>query len=236
MVAEPSIFAHHLLPVTKFSRELVLRPAVWPTILICLCVLLLTIMMVAYRRKVTLLVQSLFSQRFMSLLLREGKILEERVFIVSLIYDLLTFALALQLLIVHFFPNLLNHIPYIAVYGILFVGLIVLYFSKFLSNLIYSALFDYQDERYQMNLYKFIFLTVSAVFLLPFLIFAQFTGYFSLIYIFIPIFIVFFVFFLYRLIILNPRKINLFQFFIYFCTLEILPYLVLVKSLVTLCK
>ena len=98
-----------------------------------------------------------------------------------------------------------------------FVGLIVLYFSKFLSNLIYSALFDYQDERYQMNLYKFIFLTVSAVFLLPFLIFAQFTGYFSLIYIFIPIFIVFFVFFLYRLIILNPRKMEFFLLFFYNC-------------------
>lgn len=211
-------------------------PSEWPVLLICLCVLFLTIIMVAYRRKYFLLIQSLFSPRFMSLLLREGKILEERVFIVTLVFDLLTFALAGQILFAHYAPSIFDKLPYMLLYAIIFVCLLVLYFSKFLSNIIYAFLFDYQNERYQLNLYKFIFITISAVSILPFLIITQFTGYFFIIYFYIPVLIVYFVAFIYRLMILNPKKINLFQFFVYFCTLEILPYLLVVKSLVMFYK
>ena len=80
-----------------------------------------------------------------------------------------------------------------------------------------------------MSLYKFIFVTDAAILLFPFLILMQFTHHFFWIYCYIPLFLMLFVLYVYKLMKINPRQINLFNYFVYFCTLEILPYLLLAK-------
>lgn len=116
-------------------------------------------------------------------------------------------------------------------FGIIFAIMLALYFLTFTANIVYTGLFEHQKERYSLNLYKFIFLTNVAIVLFPFLVAYQATGYFVVLYAFIPVFLVLLGLFLYRIMKINPRNINLFQFFLYFCTLEVLPYLLLVKLL-----
>lgn len=224
-----NIFSNHLLPAGALSAEPVLRPDPWPTIIICASLFLLTLIVVPFRRKLSLILRSLFSQRHFSLMVRESKILEERVFVFTLLFDLMVFALGILLLARKYYVPIVAKLSEIGVFGILFVVLLFLYFLKFFGNYIYSILFDHPKERYYINLYKFVFLTLAATTLYPILIVIYFTGCFPLLYVYIPIFVAYVIVLLYKLLKINPRHINLFQFFLYFCTLEILPYVLLVK-------
>lgn len=151
-------------------------------------------------------------------------------FIFTLLFDLMVFALGLLLLAQKYYEPVVAKLSEIGVFGILFVLLLFVYFLKFFINYLYSVLFDHPKERYYINLYKFIFLTLAAMTLFPILIVVSFTGFFPLLYAYVPIFVVYVIVLIYKLLKINPRRINLFHFFLYFCTLEILPYVLLVKS------
>ncbi|MCQ2277488.1 MAG: DUF4271 domain-containing protein [Bacteroidales bacterium] len=223
------IFAHHALSVSEISADKVLSPSPWATILICASLFLLTLIIVPFRRKFSLIIKSFFSQRHYSLMNRESRILEERVYIFTLLFDLLVFATGLLVIIQHFMSQSLEKIHPMAVFGILFVGLLIIYWLKYLVYFIYSKLFEHSKELTSINLYKFLFITVAALVLFPFVIIAQYTGHFAVMYGYIPVFVAFYVLFAYKMLKINPRNINLFNFFLYFCTLEILPYVLLVK-------
>lgn len=229
MLEHTSLFSHHPLLITEFNNEIIIRPALRPVLILCAILLLLAIIRTFHRNRFDLIVRSLFSQRFYSLLIQDGKIFRKPIFLLTLVCDILIFASTLQLIVRHFVVGLSDKVQDEIVYGILVAGLLILYFVKLISNHIYAKLYNCHAEAYPMNLYKFIFITNAAILLLPFLIIAQFSRFFVIIYAYIPILIVLFLIYIYKLIILNPKKINLFQFFIYFCTLEILPYLLLVK-------
>lgn len=230
MAALLDIFTNHLLPAGMFAADPVLRPSPWLTILICASLFLFTLIVVPFRRKLSLILRSLFSQRHFSLMVRESKILEERVFVFTLLFDLMVFASGILVLAQRYYEPIVTKLSEIGVFGIIFISLFILYVLKFFINYIYSVLFDHPKERYYINLYKFVFLTLSATTLFPILIVVTFTGCFPILYAYIPIFVVYVIVLLFKLLKINPKRINLFQFFLYFCTLEILPYVLLVKS------
>lgn len=223
------IFASHALSVSEFSTDKVLSPNPWATILICAALFLLTLIVVPFRRKFSLIIKSLFSQRHFSLMNRESRILEERVYFFTLLFDIMVLATGVLIILEHFQDASLSEVSPVAVFGMLFGGLMLIYWLKYFCYFIYSKLFEHNKDLYSINLYKFIFLTVSALVLFPFLVVAQFTGHFAVMYAYIPAFAVLFVLFAYKMLKINPRNINLFNFFLYFCTLEILPYVLLVK-------
>lgn len=218
-----------VLTVSDFSAEQVPHQNNWGIIIVCFLLLLFTLLIVPFRRKLMLMFKSLFSQRHYSMLLREGRVLEERIFPFTILFDLLTFSFGLLIIGERLYPQIVQKFSYMGTLGVLFLVLLLAYFLKFIFNHIYTALYDYDKERYYMNLYKFIFVTVAAMTLFPFLIVVQFTGVFSYLYAYISVFFIFLAFFLYDLMKINPRTINLLHFFIYFCTLEILPYVIMVK-------
>lgn len=162
-------------------------------------------------------------------MVRESKILEERVFVFTLLFDMMVFASGILVVAQKYYNPIVAKFSVIGVFGILFALLLILYITKFFVNYVYSILFDHSKERYNINLYKFVFLTLAATTLFPILIIVFFTGYFPLLYTYVPVFVVYVMVLLYKLLKINPKRINLFQFFLYFCTLEILPYVWLVK-------
>lgn len=227
----PPLFSHHALAVSGFCTDSVAKPNSWAVIVLCALLFFLTISVVLFRRRLSYVFKSLYSQRFYSLLLRESKVLEDMMFPVVLLYDLLTVSLGTLMIVEHFYAHLVQKTTYFGMFGIIFAIMLALYFLTFTANIVYTGLFEHQKERYSLNLYKFIFLTNVAIVLFPFLIAYQATGYFVVLYAFIPVFLALWGLFLYRIMKINPRNINLFQFFLYFCTLEVLPYLLLVKLL-----
>ncbi len=198
-------------------------------LVLCALLFLLTIVMVLFRRRYTLHIRSLYSQRFYSLLLRESKVLEEMMFPVTLLFDLLTISLGIVMILMHLKPMLVDRLTFWGAYGAVFGSMLVLYFFSFAANVIYTGLFDHQKERYSLNLYKFVFTSNVALMLLPILVACYALHEFAVMYAVIPLFLVLLALYVYKLFKINPKKINLFQFFLYFCTLEILPYLLWVK-------
>lgn len=231
----PSLFENHELIVTGFCTEQVPKPNNFAVGVVCVILLLFTLAMVLYRRKMNYLVRSLFSQRYYSLLMRESKVLEERIFLILLPMSLSVFALTASVLTQRYASAIIEKLTFIGTFA-MFLGIfIVLYFFKFICNVFYTYLFDHQKERYSLNLYKFVFVSDAAMFLMPFLLVGLFVGLNVWIYAYIPMAVCLFGLLLYKLMKINPKKINLFHFFLYFCTLEILPYLVLLKAIAMMC-
>lgn len=223
------MFTHHCLAYTSFNFDKVVTVGPWPTILLCAALFLLTLLVVPFRRKFDLLFRSLYSQRHFSLMMREGRVLQERFFIFTLIFDTLVFALGVLIIMQHYDNILAQKMHVMLLFLLLFAMMMAMFWVKYLVNIIYTNLFEHPKELYPMSLYKFIFVTDAAILLFPFLILVQFTHHFFWIYCYIPLFLMLFVLYVYKLMKINPRQINLFNYFVYFCTLEILPYLLLAK-------
>ena len=121
--------------------------------------------------------------------------------------------------------------PFIAYTGVFLAILIAAYVFKLLCNELYSRLFDRDKERTSVNQYKFIFMTDFSVFLFPMLILTHYTGLRIVYYLIAGVLAVLFSIWTYRLLNINYMGGHRFQFFLYFCTLEILPWAILFKVL-----
>ena len=226
-----ALLSNHLLPATdNFAPKMILH-ADWITIVFSVILILIAFVFVFYRRKIILMIKALFSQRYFSQLLREGKLLNERIYIFDLFIIFLTQGLFIYFLLDNFFPTLFTSVAPLICYLIL-VGLVLFdYFFKMLVALIFTYLFEYEEERSGYYLNKLFYYTLNTLSLFPILILVHYTGIWQIVLIYIPIFILTYTLMCYRLFTLNTKKINPFHFFIYFCTFEILPYALSVKFL-----
>ena len=225
------MFAQQWLGVTHFQWDPVVRPNNWMTLIFCVLLFLFTLMLVTFRRKLLLIFRALFSQRHFSLIQREGKVLENRISPLVLLFDILTITTGLVMFCSTYIPKAMSKLPFMAYVGIFFLLLTVAYFLKLLCNELYSNLFGRSKEHTAVNQYKFIFMTVFAVALFPLLILVHYTGIRAFYYVITAVLVVLFSVWFYRLMKINSPSRHSFHFFLYFCTLEILPWLLFLKVL-----
>lgn len=225
------MFTQHWLTVTRFLWDPVVRPNNWLTLIFCILLLSFTMILIAFRRKLLLLFRALFSQRHFSIVQREGKILEDRISPFVLFFDLLTITTGLVMFFTTYIPRAMSKLPFIAYIGISFVLLLIAYILKLLCNELYANLFNKKKERIVINQYKFIFMTDFAVAIFPLLIIIQYTGLRALYFVITGILAALLSVWVYRLMKINSTGRHRFHFFLYFCTLEILPWLILLKVL-----
>ena len=226
-----AMFTRHWLSVTQFQWDTVTRPNSWITLMFCLLLFIFTMTFLTFRRKLMLVFRALFSQRHFSLLQREGKIIEDRSSIFVLAFDLITITMGLTMFCDTFFPRAVSKLPYMAYIGLFLAILLAAYVIKLLCNEIYSRLFDRDKERTSINQYKFIFMTDFSVLLFPMLILTHYTGLRMVYYLIAALFAGLFSIWTYRLLKINSMSDHRFHFFLYFCTLEILPWTILLKVL-----
>jgi len=196
--------------------------------------LIVTLSFVLYRRKALLMLRALFSARYLQQLLREGKLSKESLYL----YSILLYLVTLPCLIIAFFqfysPALFEtySLHTWQIYGII-MGVLVTVFllSQFILSY-FATIFNYQEERYLYTATKTLFRFYNALLLvavIPFIWYAQIPS--LIFFVYFPTFvIIFFAFFL--LFIRNISGISRIHFFIYFCSLEILPYLLVAKLLI----
>lgn len=221
----------HWLAVTQFNWDKVLQPNNWLTVLFCVLLFLFTMLLVTFRRKMFLLFRALFSQRHFSLVQRDGKVLESRGSILLLVFNLLTITAGLVMFCTTYVPSPMSKLPFAAYLGIFFVVLLLAYLLKLLVNELYSVLFGRDKERAAVNQYKFIVMTDFSVLLFPMLLLVHYTGLRFLYYIIFSVFVFLIIMWVYRLMKINSMRGHGFHFFLYFCTLEILPWVLLFKVL-----
>lgn len=203
-----------------------------PTIILFISLILVTLIFVTYHQKFSLLFTSLFSQRHLSQLQREGKLANRNLFIWVHSIIFLIQALFIYIILDYFFPKIFNLINPNILYFITLGIVIVDFILKRVFSLIYFKTFDYNDELTSYKMYKMLFNFTNTILLMIIIPLSLYTTEWKLIWIFLPILIITFSFTSFKIFTINPKRIKLFQFFIYFCTLEILPYLVILKLLI----
>ena len=225
------MFTRHWLSVTQFQWDLVTRPNSWLTLIFCLLLFIFTMTFLTFRRKLTLISRALFSQRHFSLLQREGKIIEDRSSVFVLAFDLITITTGLAMFCETYFPSAVSKWPFIAYIGLILTSLLVAYIFKLFCNELYAHLFGREKERTTVNQYKFIFITDFSVFLFPLLILTHYSGLRAVYYLIAVVFVALFAVWIYRMLKINSMNGHRFHFFLYFCTLEILPWVLFLKVL-----
>ena len=203
------------------------------TVVLTISLIILTTLFVAYRNKITLLLTALFSQRHLSQLQREGKLANKDLFVWVQIIILIVQALFLFIALQYFFPKIYNLLLPIYLYLILVIIVFIDYSIKRVANYFYMSLFEIQDEIPTYSLYKLFYSFTNSTLLLIILPLSLYTTNWKLIFLYIPVFLTTFLVTTFKLFTINKIKIKIFHFFIYFCTLEILPYLVVLKFLIT---
>ena len=223
------MFTRHWLSVAQFQWDSVVQPNNWITLVFCVLLLSLTVIFVTFRRKLFLICRALFSQRHFSLVQREGKVLEDRSSLYLLIFDLLTITTGLVMFCGAYIPNAVAKVPFIANIGIFFGVLLAAYTLKLLCNELYASLYGRAKERVAINQYKFCMMTDLSIIMFPLLVVIQFTQLRFLYYVVAVVIGILIVTWFYRVMKINFTAGRGFHFFLYFCTLEILPWLVALK-------
>ncbi|MBQ7551505.1 MAG: DUF4271 domain-containing protein [Bacteroidales bacterium] len=203
------------------------------TFVFCGAMILLTINCTIHRKQFKSVLQALFVPRVRNQLLREGKIFNEWVYIIAIVFIFLVQSAFVYLLLCEFLPKIALRFTPLVLYNLSLVAVIADYFLKMLSANLLAYIFDYSSARNTLNLNKFFYLTVNSVALFPILIITVYTHTPVILLAYIPIFLSSYMTMIYRSLTLNINIIHPFHFFLYFCTLEILPYLIYLKLLIT---
>jgi len=177
--------------------------------------------------------RALFSTRYLQQLLREGKFTNEYLYFFSMLIYLVVFPGMVMAFLYFYFPETLATFHYpILLYLLLLVATTVIQLISWLLLQYFATIFNYQEQRYlyltTKTLYRFYHgLLLGAI--IPVVWYGRFGA--LILFGYLPLFaIIYFAFFI--LFLRNINGIIRIHFFIYFCSLEILPYLLLAKWLV----
>lgn len=228
------MFKRHLLPAGDFEEIQVLAHNNQLTLVLCVLLLLLAAIIVSERRKLSLILRTLISHRHFSIIQREGKLMKDKSMLLVLTYDVLAISTGITMFAAVYVPAFLANLPFIARVGLCFTVLVAAYFFKLFCYELYSYMFDIKKERVVVIQYKFVFITDFAMAIFPFLIIVAYAKINAFFYMISVVLGLLFVAWMYRLIKINQGDGRSFNFFLYFCTLEILPWLVAVKFVVSI--
>ncbi len=229
----PSFFTSHQLKTQGIRPVLFMQyQPDWILGLILICFILLAWVQVFYRRRLRQILMAPYSKRFLSQLVRDGDLFYERISLASGLIYLITTSLFLyelyELVLVKNVVRLIQGFPlyvmistFVLGFWILKTGLI-----RFLSFIFRTR---QPTREYLLNI--LIFNIWVGICFLPLLIFVVYMK--SVIFLWICI-IIFTLFFLFRLVRgffigISITKFSYVFLFVYLCSLEILPLVILMK-------
>ena len=221
----------------KTAKEYTLKPIQinrentdWISIILLSTFILITLSKAIFQRKFNLIWKSIYNIRNFNALLKEINIFNEFQSLLLFIVYLLNFSLFLYFIIRYFMYKTLfgfNFNEYLALAG-LFTAFLL---AKFIIIRIIGVIFKTSGKALEYLISKIIFNLVLGIFLLPVLIFIFYTGNIPMIYIGLIIITLYYLYSLSRdfFIGVSVIKFSKVYLFIYLCTLEILPVMLLIK-------
>lgn len=203
----------------------------WMTAIVLLILFLLTILMVVYRHKFLLLLKCLYSKHAFSQLSKEGRIFSDGSFVFSVPFIVLSLAIGLTQIIDSFVPDFQVDLSFIQMCGIVAAAVVAFYLLKVILNFFLFNIFEHNEESYDFHLIGLSFLLNTSIVLWVSAILVKCTKFHYIFIVAALIISALFILKIYKDLFFIAKKVNLFQFFMYFCTLEILPCLIVLKLL-----
>ncbi|MCK9421174.1 MAG: DUF4271 domain-containing protein [Bacteroidales bacterium] len=229
-----SVFTSHLLtPGTFRARE---HPQInqdWILGMLIFCFILLAWTQVFYSKRIRQIFRAPLSKRFLNQLVRDGNLFNERVtltfgLVYLLVVSLLLYQLNEQLWGLNFFG--LRNIT-------LFLAILFLFFGywviKFMLIRFLGVVFKTRETTFNYLLNLLIFCLITGPVILAFLVFIIYLKSDVLLFCCLIVFSLLFIFRVMRGFFIGSglRKFSYLFLFVYLCSLEILPLLVLIKLL-----
>lgn len=224
---------HQLKPVNKAPLETTNFYTGWITALLLSCVVIIAYLRASYPKRFTEFFRAVIDMRFASQLVREEKVLSQRVSVFLSVIFLFSSS-AFLFLVSNYFNLQLFSGEEILVFGKIALTVFLLFFFRILFSEFTGFVFNAQNEFSFYNFHVFLYNKALGLALIPVLIGIEYIKAFpQSFFIYIGI-ILFAISYMSRLIRglnigLAKQGFNKFYLFFYFCTLEILPAAVLAK-------
>jgi len=222
----PSVFeTHQLIPVHKGPVAINRQSSDWITILLLFCLLLFAWIQTVSHKRFLQIVRAVTQPHSVNQLEREGNLFKERITLgLGAIYYIIGSVFILQLFKAFYtLPSGFNNLTFAAlISGVLFCYQMLKSLLIYTSGIIFKT--AESSREYQLN-------QITGIVLFPFVIIAFYYGNTTFLIIAAIIVSLLFIYRLVRGILtgLNNKNYNLLYLFLYLCTLEILPLLLLVK-------
>lgn len=232
-VSLPSPFTGHQLRVTS-TRNLEHRqyPADWILAALILCLAALAFLRVFYYKRFRQISLAPLSRRHLNILIKEGNLFRERISIALLVVYLFSFSYMMCLVLNEFFPQFSKNFKDHEQFLICCAAMIIYWSCKIIVIRYLGMIFitGQTTHEYVQNILAFAFMT--GVMMFPIVVLILFIKSDVLLYITISLAILMFVFRLIRglFIGISLKKFSYLFLFVYLCSLEILPLLVILKG------
>ncbi len=239
MVYVRSPFAGHLLHPEDFKTDMIqrLQPD-WIMGILIFCLILLAWTQVFYHKRIRQVFRAPFSKRFINQLTRDGNLFKERISVTLGIVYLLCFSLLL-----YEFNEQILKIDFRIIHGVALFGVIILANLGILTVKValvqlIGGVFKTRETTYNYLLNLLIFALLTGPLMLGILVLILYLKLPVFLYICLVIFILVFIFRFIRgfFIGLALSKFSYLFLFVYLCSLEILPLLVIIKILLNLAQ
>ena len=205
----------------------------WIPAALITCFILLAWVQVFFHKRFRQIVRAPFSRRFINQLTRDGNLFYERIAVALGMVYLLSFTLLLYQFNVQFLHLSFGNVNGLALYGIINLATIVLITAKITVIQFIGTIFKTKETTGSYLLNILIFALLSGPVVLTFLVFMVYTG--SVTFLYVSCIVILLInllrFFRSFMIGMGLRKFSYLFLFVYLCTLEILPLLVLIKIL-----
>lgn len=205
----------------------------WPFFILAAALSLLIALRFIYFKRLNLLLRSFFSPRFTATLIREGGVKFEMLTLgLQLVFFIVT-GLLINKATQIYFGTFMN----INTFLVLMAYIISFFVVKFVLTSMISVVFKTKKESQLYIINNKMFHVVAGMVLLPlcFILYYANTPAINVIFYFsMVLLLLLFVFSLIRGVIsgISVKKNNLYYLFLYFCTVEILPLIIIVKIVV----
>ena len=233
-VFEKSIFQSHQLKPTGFHINQVnnAQPD-WILAILVFCFILLAWGQVFYHRRIQQIFRAPFSKRFINQLTRDGNLFRERISVALGIVYILAFSLFLYEFNAKILGFTFHGVTGISLYGLITVIHICILTAKVALVQLLGIVFKTWETTNNYLLNLLIFALLMGPVLLTGMVFVIYLKSIVLIYICITVFIALLLFRFIRGFFIGMvlRKFSYLFLFVYLCSLEILPLLVLIKIL-----
>jgi len=206
----------------------------WMFVVIFLGLIIFTFVHVFNRKRLNSVIKAFFAKRLVTQLAREGNILTEGMSIALFLIFISSYSLFIYLIVGEYFDT--GKIRYwgFLFYAQTFIGLVLFLFFKFLLIKISETIFKTKELSSAYIINYFVFIFFEGISLLPLLTLVIYLPEdYSKIILIGSVFLILLIYLLrlFRglMIGLSSKKFQLFQLFLYFCTHEIIPVLLIIK-------
>ncbi|MCX6242471.1 MAG: DUF4271 domain-containing protein [Bacteroidetes bacterium] len=229
-----SLFNEHQLQARTFrNSEHQHYPSDWIIISFLACLIIFAWSHFFYYKRLRQIYRAPLSQRFLNILTKEGSLFKERISLaLSLVY-IFTFSFFLVLMLKELLPDFVSRFPEYQVFLFCAAGMLVFWSVKITAIRFLGIVFRTMPATrdYLQNVLSFTFIT--GIIILPLLILILFLQSSILLYITLVVIGLMNFFRLLRgfFIGISLKKFSWLFLFVYLCSLEILPLLVILKGL-----